>query len=285
MKTIPPALQASLASGVTTLCWCWRITRRSGERLGFTDHDRDLDFDGTTFEAASGFTGSELRETVGLGIDNLEVESALVSPHLDEASLGAGDLDEAAIEIFRVDWSAPENRVLVRVGTLGEVRRTGTAFAAEIRGLAHRLGQTRGRVFQAACDAELGDPRCGVPLTGPAFRREGSVLAVSGDRQLTVSGLDGVTDGFFSRGLLNFTSGANAGRGSEVKRHWSAGGNGMLSLWQLSWGSIEPGDAFVVTAGCDKQLGTCRARFQNVHNFRGFPHMPGNDALASPRSG
>jgi uncharacterized phage protein (TIGR02218 family) len=32
-----------------------------------------------------------------------------------------------------------------------------------------------------------------------------------------------------------------------------------------------------VTVGCDKSHETCRARFDNVLNFRGFPHMPGND--------
>ena len=36
--------------------------------------------------------------------------------------------------------------------------------------------------------------------------------------------------------------------------------------------------------GCDRQLSTCRDRFDNVANFRGFPHIPGNDfVLKSPR--
>jgi len=36
--------------------------------------------------------------------------------------------------------------------------------------------------------------------------------------------------------------------------------------------------------GCDRQLGTCRGRFDNVANFRGFPHIPGNDfVLKYPR--
>ena len=55
MRTLPPGLAAHLQSGTTTLCWCWRLTRRDGVRQGFTDHDRDLNFDGTTFEAAAGF--------------------------------------------------------------------------------------------------------------------------------------------------------------------------------------------------------------------------------------
>ncbi len=45
--------------------------------------------------------------------------------------------------------------------------------------------------------------------------------------------------------------------------------------------AIAPGDAFIVTAGCDKQFGTCKAKFANAANFRGFPYMPGNDAVTS----
>ncbi len=38
--------------------------------------------------------------------------------------------------------------------------------------------------------------------------------------------------------------------------------------------------------GCDRRLSTCRDRFANVANFRGFPHVPGNDfTLKYPRSG
>ena len=65
MKALPEALSLHLATGATTLCWCWRLTRADGTRLGFTDHDRDLTFDGTTFEAAAGFTASEMRDALG----------------------------------------------------------------------------------------------------------------------------------------------------------------------------------------------------------------------------
>ena len=56
-----------------------------------------------------------------------------------------------------------------------------------------------------------------------------------------------------------------------------------LDLWQAMAAPIEAGDAFIVSAGCDKRFATCRDRFANVANFRGFPHMPGNDfALSYP---
>ena len=41
------------------------------------------------------------------------------------------------------------------------------------------------------------------------------------------------------------------------------------------------GDTFIVTAGCDKRFATCRDRFDNAVNFRGFPHIPGNDFVVS----
>jgi uncharacterized phage protein (TIGR02218 family) len=38
--------------------------------------------------------------------------------------------------------------------------------------------------------------------------------------------------------------------------------------------------------GCDRALATCRDRFGNVPNFRGFPHIPGTDfVLHYPRQG
>jgi uncharacterized phage protein (TIGR02218 family) len=281
MKPLPPLLQSRLDAGATTLCWCWRITRRSGARLGFTDHDRDLAFDGTTFEAAAGFTASEIRDSLGLGVDDLEVEGALSSAHLTEAALAAGDFDDARIEVFRVDWTDPALRVLMRTGSLGEVRRSGSAFAAEVRGLAHYLQQPKGRVYQYACDADLGDQRCGIDLTLPGYRGTGTVTAALTPRQLAASDLAAFADGWFTRGLLTFTAGANAGRASEVRRHVVTAVSVTLELWQPMIAAITPGDTFTVTAGCDKLHATCRAKFANVANYRGFPHMPGNDTLAS----
>lgn len=285
MKSLLPSLQAHLDTGATTLAWCWRITRNDGTAFGFTDHDRDLAFDGTTFEAATGFTASEIKDALGLSVDNLEVSSALKSDRLNEDDLAAGLYDDAAIEIWRVNWADTTQRVLMRSGSLGEVSRSGSAFTAEVRGLAHYLQQPKGRLFQSGCDADLGDTSCTVDLTNPAFRGAGSVIAAANNRQFTASGLDTYASGWFTRGLVTFTSGANAGRAQEVKRHTLAGSTASIELWQPMALAIAPGDDVTITAGCDKQFSTCQARFANAVNFRGFPHMPGSDyvlAIARP---
>src|SRR5262245_58337643 len=231
MKNLPPPLQAHLDTGTTTLAWCWRLTRSDGVKFGFTDHDRDLAFDGTVFEAATGFTASEIKDALGLAVDNLEVSSALKSDRLNEDDLAAGLYDDAAVEIWRVNWADTAQRVLMRSGSLGEVRRFGPAFTAEVRGLAHYLQQPKGRLYQSGCDADLGDARCGIDLDDPAFRGTGKVLTAPSPRLLTASGLAGYASDWFTRGLLTFTTGANACRAQEVKRHILAGSDATLELW------------------------------------------------------
>jgi len=277
MKILPAGMQSHLDSGATTLCWCWKLTRRDGATLGFTDHDEPVTFAAQTYAAVTGFTASEVQSTLGLAVDNLTVTGALDSAALNESDLAAGLYDDAAIEIWRVNWRDTSQRILMRKGNLGEVRRGKTGFAAEVRGLAHRLNQPKGRVFAYACDADLGDARCTKNIAD--FTATGTVATAANNRRLTVTGLDAYAPGWFTGGKLTFTTGANAARAMEIKRHTAA----VLELWHAMSEPIAPGDTFTVTAGCDKQFATCKSKFANGINFRGFPYMPGNDAvLAGP---
>lgn len=285
MRAIPAGLQAHLDTGATTLCWCWRVIRADGVDLGFTDHDNDFAFDGTTFEAAAGITASDVESSVGLGVDNLDVESVLRSDRLNEDDLAAGLFDNASVEIFRVNWQDPDQRVLMRLGNLGEVTRGRHSFRAEVRGLAHELQQPKGRLFQFGCDADVGDARCGVDLDQAAFKGTGSAASVTASRSFTANGLDSFQSDWFTRGLLTWTSGANSGRAMEVKLHTRTSGSVTIELWQRMSAPVAVGDGFSVTAGCDKQFTTCRDKFDNAADFRGFPHIPGNDfAVSYPNS-
>lgn len=279
MKTLPPGMQARLDGGATTLCWCWKLTRADGVVVGFTDHDRDLVVDGVAYEAASGFTASEVKTTAGLAVDDLEVDGALTSGSLTEDDLQAGLWDDAGVELRRVDWSDPALAVLMRKGSIGEVRRGRHAFTAELRGLAHELDQEVGRVYGYSCDAEFGDARCGVDATVAAWRLEATVAAVgAGGRIVRADALAGVSDDLFTRGRLEVLSTAAAVLGVfDVRLHRG----GEVRLWTVPTVTIAAGATIRCTAGCDKQFTTCRDRFANATNFRGFPYMPSNDLVVS----
>ena len=275
MRDLPPDLAGRLAEGATTLCRCWRLTRRDGAVLGFTDHDRDLAFAGTTFAARSGLEAADATAELGFAVGGGEVSGALISAGLVEADIAAGRYDDAAVETWLVNWEAPEARLLTEQATIGEVRRADGAFVAELRGPMHRLDEERGRVYRAACAADLGDGACRVDLADPAYAAEASVDTTDGALALVAGALGAYADGWFTGGRLAWLTGANAGLAVEVRAHRAEGP--ALDLWARAPAPIRPGDAFRVTAGCDKAFATCAGKFANVANFQGFPHMPGND--------
>jgi len=279
MKTLSDDLQAHFASGTTTLAWCWRITRADGVVFGFTDHDRLLSFDSTSFESEAGLIPSELRQGSDLSVDAQDAEGVLSSDRITETDILDGRWDNAEVEVLRVNWQDTEQRVLLRRGSIGQIRRGRMAFVAEVRSMAHVLSQQVGRAYQAQCDATLGDARCGVDLSNPAFRGEGTVGSVLRGRVISSFDLGGFAAGWFDAGTIEWTSGANAGRRAELMLHELSGSGARLTLFAESVNDIAQGDAFVAFAGCDKRIETCAARFNNVVNFRGFPSIPGQDAI------
>lgn len=279
MKTVPTDLQAALDSGVTTLCTCWRIERADNAVFGFTNHDRSLSFGGDTYEPESGFTGSEIAASLGLNVNGAEVQGALSSARITDDDIALGLWDNAAVEIWRVDWSDASRRMILRRGSLGEISRGDVAYEAEVRGLAHHLNQEQGRAYGRLCDVKrLGDARCGVNVASSTFTGTGAVVSALDNRIITVTGLGGYSDGWFTHGHLTWTSGPNAGAEIEVRHHTLEAGNVRIALWRKAVLPIGFGNAFTVVAGCDRRWETCKAKFSNGANFRGFPHVPGNDA-------
>lgn len=54
---------------------------------------------------------------------------------------------------------------------------------------------------------------------------------------------------------------------------------GMIELWFPAPFKIQVGDEFKASEGCDKTFTTCKEKFNNYINFRGFPHIPGKDEI------
>jgi uncharacterized phage protein (TIGR02218 family) len=105
------------------------------------------------------------------------------------------------------------------------------------------------------------------------------VIDLLRDRAFTASGLSGFTSGWFAFGTIEWSSGANAGRRAEVLGHDVTDGIAVLTLLEAPVRAIAEGDGFTIRAGCDKRIETCGSKFANTANFRGFPHIPGQDTI------
>ena len=169
MKTLPPALVARIESGAATLAHVWLLTRRDAVRLGFTDHDRDLEQDGVTCRADSGWTAGAADSRLGFAPGGASASGGLDSETLSEADIAAGLYDGCRIECRRVDWAEPDLFVVLWTGEITRLKRDGGAFLAEIEGPLAALDRVAGRTFGRLCDANLGDERCGVAESHPVF--------------------------------------------------------------------------------------------------------------------
>lgn len=267
-----------LAGTATTLCYCWRLTRRDGTAMGFTDHDRPLTVDGTLFEPEAGFSASEARSALGLGIDSAEVDGALSSDKITETDISDGLYDGAVVETLIVNWNEPAQFSAIGRATIARITRSDGRFVAELEGPGRALDFVRGRYIHRHCSAELGDERCGVNLGLSQFSGAGEVVSLSGTDTLVVTGIEGFVQGWFANGVLTWTTGARAGQTERVVdfRHDAAGT--ILIIWQAASVLPASGDQFTIVAGCDKRFATCKSKFGNSLNFRGFPHLPGNDS-------
>jgi uncharacterized phage protein (TIGR02218 family) len=282
MLTLAGAYTSHAAQETTEFCTLWKVTRSDSTVFRFTDHDRDVEMSDGTYLASSGYVASQARTQAGLNVDDVEVTAVFDAAAITETDLSAGLWDGATVEIFSAIWSLPSAGArMIRKGTIGQVRHDGVVFRAELRGMMDRLSANVGRIFGPACDAELGDSRCGVSLT--AFTHSLTVTSVTSRTVFADSALDdsATPAGYFDGGLIEWLTGANAGRSMEIKLHATGG---VFTLFLPMVSDIAVGDTATVIAGCDKSFGTCRDVFNNVVNFRGFPSIPGNDRLFAPNT-
>lgn len=121
------------------------------------------------------------------------------------------------------------------------------------------------RLYSRSCAHTLYDDFCKVAKTAVAA----TVLAVDG---VTVYLDTSLTSGHYVGGMLEKANGSSKlmilnNVGNELNLIYSA--------------TLEAGDIVHLYQGCDKQLGTCNNRFNNVLNFGGFPWMPSKNPTNS----
>ncbi len=274
MKHINPALQQHLKQECLTLAQCWKITRRDGVILGFTNHDVPLTVDNIIYHALSGFTPSAIASQSSLAVDNMDIEGILDHQSITENDVLAGIYDYAQIETFLVNYTDISQGIIqLRSGWLGEVHLNKHQFLVEVRGLTQQLAHHIGELYSPICRANLGDNRCRVDVSSISVT--GSVSALINPSSFyDASRSESI--GYFDGGNLRFTSGANQSISREIKFFQT---QGKVSFNLPFPFPIAIGDAFIIAQGCNKTLHQCGQRFDNILNFRGEPHLPGLDKI------
>lgn len=270
MKTIPAGLEALLAMDATTMVHCWKVTREDDTVFGFTEHDKTLTFDSVDFEAGAALNPTEISTSIGLSVDNFDVQGVFQSEFITEEDLSNGLYDNALVEVYWVNYEDVSERILLGRGFMGNVRWGELAFTAEYRSLAQKLQEPTGRTYTKTCDAELGDSRCSVDLD--ALTVTGTVDEVISNTAFSLDAVGmNLTRDYYSNGIIVFEGSFRY----EIKSH----NENRIDLWEEPALNITTSTTFSLKPGCNNTFSVCKSKFNNEVNFRGFPFIPTQDFL------
>ncbi|MDQ1326709.1 MAG: hypothetical protein QG564_1845 [Campylobacterota bacterium] len=183
MRNMSAALKAHYAQETTTICTLWKITRKDGNIYGFTDLNKDLEYQSVFYEATTGYTISAIKNTAGLSVDNLELTSALNNvptaikdvtfinnDQMTDADIQAGLWDYAFVQIMEVNYEdLSMGHLFLKSGRLGQIKTARNTYNAEMRGITQALQQSTGRIYTPNCVANLGDSNCRIDLATYTF--------------------------------------------------------------------------------------------------------------------
>lgn len=258
---------------VETIAMLWRIERHDGVTLGFAAHDRDIHVTHFVYRAAPGMLPSAIEMDDGFDPLDMDIGGALSHRLIRADDLAARRWDHAAVRIGLIDWQQPdEGAGWFWEGHLGAVATDGARFSAELRGVKSQLDQPFVPVSSPSCRAGFCALGCG--LSRAAFEQV-AVMSGFSDDGLVFAGIDAGAAPDFVHGQLRWISGGNVGLSADIIGHTGSG----LQIDGALLADPVAGDRALLVQGCDKSLATCSGRFGNAINFRGEPHLPGNDLL------
>ena len=260
----------ALDGDVTCLAFCWQLERSDGAGIALTTHDRSIMSQGVPHSPAPGMVPAAITRRLGIEPQSSEVAGALSSDALDAQDLSLGRWDRARVALTALDWqNSNADPIRLMDGEIGSVSIDGDSFNADLEGAAARLLRPVCPATSAECRAELGDKQCRIDLAGRTLVAH---VVSSENGELT---LDQAIDDRFVLGRLRYMSGANCGLATVVL---TAAGSRIV-VRDLPRAAVEAGCRVELREGCDKRFATCVQRFDNAANFRGEPHLPGNDLL------
>lgn len=253
----------------------WRLERADGVALGFAAHDRDLWRSGLLYRAAPGMRPSAIELHSNAGAETMDIDGVLSSDLISDTDLSAGRWERARMMIGIADWrDAGRGPDWLVEAEFGEIVQREGAFQVELLSGKRILEAPLCPRTSPSCRAEFGDGACGI--SRHRFRQTMAVSAADDpENGLGFSGISAGNAALFVEGAVRWISGPNRGLSQRILSAKSD----RLCLVSAPYFAVSVGDRAELTQGCDKTLATCRGRYANVINFRGEPHLPGNDLL------
>lgn len=274
-RSITSALEDHFKQDVTSLAMCFDIERRDGTVLGFTNHDKPIEYDGVTYDPFSSAAMFNLEQLMTTEADNMEMSIAFDDKYITKEEIQRGEYDHAFMRIFFINHQDPDQGILkLTSGYLGTAEIKEYGAKAEMMSLANALQTEIGCKYSYKCRATWADEECG--FNEDDFKVTGTVDTASDKKTFTDPDRD-EAENYFKYGVVKFTSGDNEGWTREVK----AFKDGQFDLLFAFPFDIAEDDEYEALPGCSNYPEDCKNKFgeNNIANYRGEPFLPGRDEV------
>ena len=287
MRNWPAALIAHLQLPVTTTCRLLWIKLYDGRGYGMTSLDRDVVYQGVTYQASNGIDSSVIATDSGLSVDNGEAYSLFSAPTgggITLQMIDAGELDDAQWRMMLVNWAdLSMGHGLLDAGDVGNVTtEQRAAYNVELVSYVMRLRQPIGGLDSRTCRATFGNPQdgqlgCGV--NADALWQAGAVTGVSTSepRRVFADSTLLITPQPIP-GRVQWLTGQNAARNRLYQVEAYSSVSGTIALIEALPYDVQPGDTFRIRPDCAKTLAACKS-YGNVLNMKAEPYIPVGDGL------
>lgn len=279
MKTASIELIELLQTNEFIMADLYIFTLRDGTKYKYTNYDVDLTWSGNTYSRK----GLLIRRSGVSLVTGVQVDSLDITINADDSNfynnvkffqlLANGGLDGATLELNRLfftDPLTPVGSVWIFSGRVSEV--STTRFEAKIMvssDLELLNIQMPKNLYQPSCIHAVYDTGCA------DSKSYVSAMALSDSTNRIINAQISQTAGWFNEGVIEFLSGANAGVTRTIKTHTTNKIEVTLTLPNV----VQVGDTFRLLAGCDRTMATCKAKFNNLSNYRGYPYLPQNETI------
>lgn len=298
-REIPIAMVPNLQDAAPRWCYLLKVMPVVPDvaEIGITTWDVDISFgdsDGVTlYKSRRGYDSYANQMTADLAVDNSEARFLVSEDEyfgFTPEAIRRGDYDDARFIQYMVnpdDLAA--GHIIITSGTLGRVTNVdGLEGSLELRSLTQTLKQKS--IIEAGSNncrvVAFGDERCKYPVATLWDAGEVVSVGLETDREFTITGSGvSVVDDYYVPGLVEFTTGNNAGRSYEIESY--TGGEIVLAIpTELA---IQAGDEFNIRPDCSRLWeghNSCDT-YSNRPNFRGEPKRPVSESeqLMAPGAG
>lgn len=198
MRSMNESIFRRLKNRSVTFTTCWLITRKDGEKFGFTTYDREFIFEGVTYYPHNGISPDAIQEKGDFSTNN-SAARIIFGGDITEHDVRIGLFDYADVQTFWVDpYRLEIGSIPLQLGSIGEVTLHNNEFKAEVRSVLDLLQLPYGKQYNLECDTKLGSASCGVQMTPPAWTANKTWTAkVDGDARIGAIIKPTVDNGFW----------------------------------------------------------------------------------------